>query len=179
MTACKKQGWRKVLFYFTTSVSRWVEFLWIVNRLKSKNPLCKTGMAEPVSLTATLGVSTKQDLNWVVIEISEHWALPRLTQARKLRVQKSPSTINRVWELQSSAYKPKKAFASCLAFQCGLVPPHESHFHLQAQLWAQVGQCTWLATTKQPLPHLTSGPVLILCEIPPKIAALHTSGTGG
>lgn len=123
-------------YHFTTSVSQWVTFLWIVSRLKKKNPLCKAGMAEPVSPTATLWVSTKQDLNWVVTEIREHWALPRLTQARKLRVQKSPSAVSRVWELQSSTYKPKKALRFtprisagwCLLtnpiFTCRLNPEH-------------------------------------------------------
>lgn len=117
MTTCRKQGWRISFilwfYYFCFSVG---EILWILNRQKSKHPLCKRGMVESISPSTTPWVSIKQDLNCVVIEISEHCALPSLTWAGKL-VQKSPSAISRVWE----------ASEQCLWAEKGPLL-HASHF---------------------------------------------------
>lgn len=133
MTACRKQGWRISFilwsYYFCFSVG---EILWILNRRKTKHPLCKKGdgwiLWAPVSI--------RQDLSWVVLEISEHCALPSLTHARKL-VQKPPSATRRAWEAPEQCLRAEKGpllrashFSAgwCLPtkpiFSCGLSPEH-------------------------------------------------------
>lgn len=125
------------------------ELFWILNRLKSKNPLCKR-MIESISPSTTPWVSTKQDLNWVVMEIliiSERCALPR-----KIRVQKSLSAISRVWEASEQGLQKEKAicFLPRISLQVGVPPqkPFSAAGWAPRQVWHHT--CDHRATASAP-----------------------------
>lgn len=150
MTACRKQGWRinfiLRFYYLCFSMG---ELFWILNRLKSKNPLCKR-MIESISPSTTPWVSTKQDLNWVVMEIliiSERCALPR-----KIRIQKSLSAISRVWEASERGLQKEKAlcFLPRISLQVGVPPqkPFSAAGWAPGQVWHHT--CDHRATASAP-----------------------------
>lgn len=142
MTAWRKQGWRiNFILWFYYLCFSMGELFWILNRLESKNPLCKR-MIESISPSTTPWVSTKQDLNWVVMEIliiSERCALPR-----KIRVQKITFCYKQsLGGFRAGLTKGKGHLLLASHFTAGRCPPTKTIFSCRLSPRAGLASHLW------------------------------------